>query len=92
MHTLHAHGGRWNDYTANPMGVIVRAANHHTFYFYLFNPSAGRPYVIVNGHKLTMVEGQETHMAVSGGLVAFHRRGDSGGHKQMMIEILRMGR
>ena len=37
-----------------------------------------------------MVEGQETHMVVAGGLIAFHRRGDVGGRKQFIIEILRM--
>src|SRR4051794_35247291 len=91
VHPMHANGGHWNDYKSNPFGVVVTAPNHHTFYFYLRNPSIGRPFIEANGNKLTMVEGQETHMALAGGTVAFHRRGDSNGNKQMIIDIIKMG-
>jgi hypothetical protein len=91
VHWMHAHGGRFDDYHANPVGVVVTApSTNRSFYFYVRNPSVGLPFVEANGHHLTMVEGQETHMVVAGGLIAFHRRGDIGGRKQFIIEILRM--
>src|SRR4051795_3150089 len=88
---MHAHGGRFDDYHANPVGVVVTApSTNKSFYFYVRNPSIGLPFVEANGHVLTMVQGQETHMVVAGGLIAFHRRGDYYGDKEMIIEILRM--
>jgi hypothetical protein len=91
IHRLHAHGGRFDNFEANPIGVVVTSnTNGKSFFFYLRNPSVGLPFVEANGHHLTMVEGQETHMVVAGGLIAFHRRGDVHGVKQFIIEILRM--
>jgi hypothetical protein len=91
IHQLHAHGGKFSGGGANPAGVVVTSnTTHKSFYFYVRNPSVGLPFVEANGHHLTMVEGQETHMVVASGLIAFHRRGDIGGRKQIIIEILRM--
>jgi hypothetical protein len=91
VHWMHARGGRYDDYHANPVGVVVTApSTNKSFYFYVRNPSVGLPFIEANGHHLTMVEGQETHMVVAGGLIAFHRRGDYYGEKEFIIEILRM--
>ncbi|MCW2992493.1 MAG: hypothetical protein JWM73_3087 [Solirubrobacterales bacterium] len=91
IHQLHARGGKFKGGGANPAGAVATSnTTHKSFFFYVRNPSVGRPFIEANGHHLTMVEGQETHMVVAGGLIAFHRRGDVGGRKQFIIEILRM--
>lgn len=90
VHHLGANGARYNGYRANPMGIVVRATHHRTLYFYAFNPSVGKPFVEVNGHKYTMVEGELRVVHVAGATVAFHRHGDRDRHKIMIIQIKHM--
>jgi len=90
VHHLGANGARYNGYRANPMGIIVRAPHHKTLYFYAYNPSVGKPFVEVNGHRYALVEGELKEVPVDGAIVAFHRHGDRDGHKVMIIQIKRM--
>ncbi|MBS1895093.1 MAG: hypothetical protein JST59_27655 [Actinobacteria bacterium] len=87
---LWAGGTRWNNLTANPIGIIVRAPHHKTLYFYAYNPSIGKPFVEVNGHRYALVEGELKEVPVDGAIVAFHRHGDRDGHKVFLIQIKRM--
>jgi hypothetical protein len=90
VHHLHAGGARYNGYRANPLGVIVRAPHHKTLYFYAYNPSVGKPFVEVNGHRYALVEGELKVVPVDGALVAFHRHGDRENHKVIIIQIKHM--
>jgi hypothetical protein len=88
---LSAHGDRYT-FTANPFGGIIKQAHHHTLYFYARNPSVGRPFFEVNGHSYSMYAGQIRTVHVAGATVELHREGDRDGHKQMTINLIRMGR
>jgi hypothetical protein len=90
VHHLGANGARYNHYRANPVGVIVRAPHHRTLYFYAYNPSVGKPFIEVNGHRYALVEGELKEVPVDGAIVAFHRHGDRDGYKIMIIQIKRM--
>jgi hypothetical protein len=72
------------------MGIVVRATHHRTLYFYPYNPSVGKPFVEVNGHRYSMVEGELRVVHVAGTTVAFHRHGDRDNHKIMIIQIKHM--
>lgn len=87
-----ANGDRYNGYRANPVGIVVRAPHHKTLYFYAYNPSVGKPFVEVNGHRYALVEGELKVVPVDGALVAFHRHGDREGHKVFIIQIKQMAR
>jgi hypothetical protein len=89
-HHIAAHGGRWNGLKANPMGFVVRAPHHKTLYFYAYNPSIGKPFIEVNGHRYALVEGELKEVPVDGSIVAFHRHGDREGHKVFIIQIKKM--
>jgi hypothetical protein len=84
---LEGHGGHWKGLKANPMGIIVRAPGHKTLYFYAYNPSVGKPFLEVNGHRYALVEGEVKVIPVDGSLVAFHRGGDRDGHKVILVQI-----
>jgi hypothetical protein len=90
VHHLGPNGPRYNGYRANPMGIIVRAPHHKTLYFYAYNPSVGKPFVEVNGHRYALVEGELKEVPVDGSIVAFHRHGDRDGHKVFIIQIKRL--
>jgi len=87
---LFGNGGRWNSLEANPIGIIVRAPHHKTLYFYAYNPSIGKPFIEVNGHRYALVEGELKVVPVDGALVAFHRHGDRDGHKVFLVQIKHM--
>lgn len=91
-HYINANGGRWNGLKANPMGFVVRAPGHKTLYFYAYNPSVGKPFLEVNGHRYALVEGELKVVPVDGALVAFHRHGDRDGHKVFIIQIKQMAK
>ncbi len=59
-----------------------------TLYFWVRNPTIGKPFFEINGQQVKMVEGelQTRHVGVYG--VRFHREGDSNAYKEMTIEIL----
>jgi hypothetical protein len=92
VHHIAANGGWYGPFTANPIGVVVRAPHHRTLYLYTRNPFIGAVFFEVNGHKVTMVEGQVTRVATAGGgIVELQRPGDRNGHKIMVINIIKMG-
>jgi hypothetical protein len=90
VHHLGAHGARYNGYKANPIGIIVRAPGHKNLYFYAYNPSVGKPFIEVNGHRYALVEGEVKEVPVDGAIVAFHRGGDRDGYKVFLVQIKRM--
>ena len=89
IHHLSA-GDRYGGYKANPIGIVVRGHNRKTLYFYVRNPSLGKPFFEVNGHKYTMVEGELRHIHVAGANIELHRQGDRDKHKIMIIVIKHM--
>jgi hypothetical protein len=89
-HYIGPHGGQWKGLKANPQGFVVRAAGHKTLYFYAYNPSVGKPFLEVNGHRYALVEGEVKEIPVDGSVVAFHRGGDVNGHKVILIQIKRI--
>ncbi|CAB4916940.1 unannotated protein [freshwater metagenome] len=87
---LHRNGGRNDGFEAGRLGVILRRAKHHGLYFFVRNPVIGKPYIVVNGHTYTMVQGELRTVHVAGGAtVRLHREGDRGGKKIMTIELVK---
>jgi hypothetical protein len=84
---LSPRGERYDGYKANPIGIVVRAPGHRTLYFYAYNPSIGKPFMEVNGHRYALVEGEVKEIPVDGSIVAFHRGGDRDGHKVFLVQI-----
>lgn len=88
---LDPNGGRFQSFKANPLGVIIRRQHYYTQYFFVRNPSIGKPYIVVNGHSYALVQGELKTVPLAGGAsVRLHREGDRNGHKIMTIELIKL--
>ena len=88
-HHIGRNGGRFT-YTSNPFGVIIRG-NGKTLYFYIRNPSVGKPFIEFNGDKVSLVEGEIQTRHHGGTTIRLHREGDHSDLKHMTIEVVSLG-